>query len=510
VLTLTVDPALATGAYTVSVEATDGLSTYTESLNLTLLDSSAGAGLSFTKTTIAAGGSDQYGHTLAVTAASAWSSAITGQVLSWGSNGFGELGNNDFGNDSDVPVTVLGPDGSSPLEGIVSVAAGRTHGLALRGDGTVWAWGYASHGQLGGEQGVGAGFTGVAPDGSPIGYVPFAVPTCGPTDVISIAAGDSHSLALDASGDMWSWGNNQWGALGDGTTDHRWTPGPVLDPSGASHLYDVAVIGAGHFHSLAALTNGDLFAWGKNEYGALGNLNQPFDESLPVAVVNAAGSQITDIVDVDGGYQHSIAMDSAGQVYVWGDNYWGQLADDTMDKTLPHDQQTQDFASVLTGPTEGILPNQDIDDYPAVDVDAGADHSLVVTETDMPSYVGCHSVFAFGWGALGQNGNGLAFERDYVPVEVSTTTLGMSQISAVSAMGSHSVALVDWQPYAWCGAGTDGVGNVRTWGDNRVGQLGVGAGSLGPPCTLGAGTAACERSPEGVTAANFMIMLPNP
>ncbi len=535
VLTLTAGPSLSGSFETesvwlnpITVEASDG--EITESRTITILriasegdfdgdgdsespmEGAFAASTQFTdfaRTTIAAGGSDQYGHTLAVTRESQWSEVSDGQVMSWGSNGFGELGNNDIGNDRSEPVTVLGPDGMTPLQGIVAVAAGRTHSLALREDGTLWAWGYAAHGQLGGNQGMGAGFTGTDPVGSPIHYVPFAVPVCGLPNFVAVAAGDAHSLALDTNSMVFAWGHNQWGALGDGTSDNRWMPSPVLHPSGGV-LFGISVIGAGHFHSMAANASGDLYAWGKNEYGALGDMNQPIDASLPTAVLDESGQQITNIVDVDGGYQHSIALDSSGTVFVWGDNYWGQLGNDTMDKTLSHDQQTQDFATALTGTTVGVLPNQDIDAFPAVDVDAGADHSLVVTGSDQSP--GCNSVFSFGWGTLGQNGNGQASERDYVPVESTQSLIG-HRITSVSAMGSHSVLLSAWEPYGGCGPATPpgiapGVGSVYTWGDNRLGQLGIGEGSGLPPCTLGLQNVACETTTNLVLALSNAVALP--
>lgn len=467
VLTLTIDSSLATGDYAVSVEASDGTNSYSQDLTLTVLSSTAGLGLSFSVHTASGGGTDNFGHALAVKS--------DGSVLAWGSNGFGELGNNDFANDSDIPLQVVGPDGSSLLEDIVSVAAGRTHSLALRADGTVWTWGYASHGQLGtGNDGL---ISGLDPDSNPIGYTPFAVPVCGLVDIVSIAAGDSHSLALDDNGQAFAFGSNTWGMLGDGTTNHANTPVEVKTNASTS-FSNVAVIGAGHFHTLAVDTSGNAFAWGRNEYGALGDGNQGVDSLYPVAVVDINDIQLTGITDIDGGYQHSVALNVSGEVFAWGDNYWGQLADSTMDTSAAHDAQTNDVSSSVAALSGNTV----------IDVDAGADNTLVVTDSG--------TVLGFGWGVLGQNGDGLATERNYSPV---TTDFGSAtvDIKAVSALGS--VTLVTSENTS----GTDAT--IYTFGDDRYGQLGIGGSS--ETCTLGTATVTCVKQATEVTGA-IDILIP--
>ena len=466
VLTLAVDSALSAGGYTVSVDASDGVTTHTEGIDLTLLGVSAGSGLSFAMSTLSAGGSDTNGFTLSV--------KTDGTVQSWGSNQYGELGNNDFGTDSNTPVEVLGPDGSTPLASIVTVAAGHSHGLALREDGTVWSWGFASEGQLGTGN---DGFPGITTSGRSIGYVPFAVPVCGLTDVVAIAAGNSHSLALDSGGQVYSFGNNTWGQLGDGTTASRTTPAEVKE--NATDIFaDTAIIAAGHFHSLAVATSGNAYAWGRNEYGGLGNLAMGIDSYYPVAVQNEAGVPVSDIVDIDGGYAHSLALDSSGAVYGWGDNYWGQLADTSMDTTAPHGDQARDYSDEVTA----------LSAYTVTDVEAGGDNSLVISSGG--------EVLGFGWGTLGQNGDGNAAERDYTPVAAVFPSSTVDPVS-VSAMGSHVAVL------SQNSSGSDGT--VYVFGDDRVGQLGIGGAS--DSCTLGSSLVTCEKTPVMVSVAT-QVMLP--
>lgn len=131
------------------------------------------------------------------------------------------------------------------------VAAGKTHSLAVRGDGTVWAWGFNTSGQLG--------------DGT---YTLRRTPgqVSGPSGVIALAAGPAHSLAVSGDGTVWSWGDNWRGQLGDGKVSvPRATP---LQVAGLSNVLSVA---AGEHHSLAVRDDGTVWAWGDNRSGQLGD-----------------------------------------------------------------------------------------------------------------------------------------------------------------------------------------------------------------------------------------------
>jgi alpha-tubulin suppressor-like RCC1 family protein len=119
------------------------------------------------------------------------------------------------------------------------VAAGHEHTLLVKPDGTVWAFGANSSGQLGDNT-----FT--------IRRVPQ--PVAGLGNVIAVAAGTAHSLALTSGGTVFAWGGNSFGAVGDGTTTVKKTPV-------ALSLTSVVAIAAGDHHSLALRSNGDVYAW---------------------------------------------------------------------------------------------------------------------------------------------------------------------------------------------------------------------------------------------------------
>jgi alpha-tubulin suppressor-like RCC1 family protein len=149
---------------------------------------------------------------LAITAGGDFSLALLkdGTVWAWGRNQSGQLGNGTFGHDVNQthPVQVVG------LTDVRAIAAGSAYGIALRQDGTVWTWGNNSRGQLG----IGTTESEKA--------VPSQVPNL--IDIVSIAAGSSHTLALSADGTLWVWGNNDALQLGSRLGDHQSIPGPII------------------------------------------------------------------------------------------------------------------------------------------------------------------------------------------------------------------------------------------------------------------------------------------
>jgi alpha-tubulin suppressor-like RCC1 family protein len=205
-----------------------------------------------------------------------------------------------------VPAPVLLVPGR-PLVGVVAVAAGLAHGLALRDDGTVWAWGNNSLGQLG------DGTTGDHLAPAPVLVAPER-PLAG---VTAIAARLNHNLALTADGAVWAWGENRRGQVGDGTSTDRSTPVRV------SGLEGVVAIAAGPRHSLAVRRDGTVWAWGSNWGGPLGE-GTTTDHATPNQVHG-----LDRVIAVSGGDMHSLALTADGTVWAWGYNRYGQLGDGT-------------------------------------------------------------------------------------------------------------------------------------------------------------------------------------
>lgn len=229
-----------------------------------------------------------------------------GTVWMWGDNQDGSMGDGLIAPPSPVAVPILPtPVQVTGLSDVVAVAAGYGHGLALKSDGTVWAWGFNGHGQLG----DGTTETRTAP-----------TQVSGLANVVRIAAGDAHSVAVTSDGAVWTWGSNVGGQLGDGTTTDRLLPVQVSGLSGT------AAVAAGRYHTLALNEDGTVSAWGADQFGQLGDAGEVqagLDTVLgPFQVGGLAG-----VTKIGAGSTHSLAMKSDGTLWAWGDNTYGQLGD---------------------------------------------------------------------------------------------------------------------------------------------------------------------------------------
>ncbi|MCX6874714.1 MAG: cadherin-like beta sandwich domain-containing protein [Verrucomicrobia bacterium] len=234
-----------------------------------------------------------------------------GTVAAWGYNGNGQLGDNGYTYSSSVPVAVTS---SGILTGktVVAIAAGYYHSLALCSDGTVAAWGNNDYGQLG------AGNTSTAVTATGI--------LTGKT-VVAIAAGNSHSLALCSDGTLAAWGHNGYGQLGNGSATDSSVPVAVTS-SGILSGKTVANIAAGYSHSLAVCSDGTVAAWGYNGYGQLGTGNTS-TSSVPVAATASGILSSKTVTNIAAGYYHSLAPCSDGTVAAWGRNNYGQLGNNS-------------------------------------------------------------------------------------------------------------------------------------------------------------------------------------
>jgi len=242
-----------------------------------------------------------------------------GTVWAWGKNSGGQLGNGTAGEfeNKSTPVQVKGEGGAGYLTGVKDIAVGGLHSLALKSDGTVWAWGYGASGQLGN-----------GPTGS---QSATPVQVKGPnnegflTNVTDVAAGSSdHSVAVKSDGTVWTWGDSyQGGKLGNGTTSSSaYTPVQVKNETGTGFLTNALSVAGGDNHTLAVMKDGTVRAWGYNGAGQLGD-GTFADKSIPVQV------KVDGVKAVDGGRNHTVALKTDGTVWTWGLNDSGQLGDGT-------------------------------------------------------------------------------------------------------------------------------------------------------------------------------------
>jgi alpha-tubulin suppressor-like RCC1 family protein len=183
--------------------------------------------------------------------------------------------------------------------------------------GRVYAWGNNGHGQLG---------DGSTTNRSSPTLINFSGLQGGET-IQQISGGAYHSISVTNSGRVYAWGNNGHGQLGDGSTTNRSSP-TLINFSGLQGGETVQMVVAGSYHSLALTTNNRIYTWGTNDYGQLGD-GSTTNRSSPT-LINFSGLQGGETVQmVVAGSYHSFAGTSNGRIYAWGYNGSGQLGDDT-------------------------------------------------------------------------------------------------------------------------------------------------------------------------------------
>ena len=218
-----------------------------------------------------------------------------GTVWAWGDDGNGQFGTGAAGTDSGTPRKIAG------LSKVKAIGAAEATGYAVKTDGTLWAWGSNSYGELGRGNEVG--------DSEPIGKVP------GLSGITSVTGGSNHAFAVGSYGLVYSWGYNGEGELGRGTEGAN-EPSPAL----VVGLSGVTTIGTAFDTTWATSTGGTLWGWGSQSgFGLVGN-GSVDDAPFPVRVSNLVG-----VRDVEGGYATGYALLGNGTVRAWGAGTNGQL-----------------------------------------------------------------------------------------------------------------------------------------------------------------------------------------
>jgi alpha-tubulin suppressor-like RCC1 family protein len=224
--------------------------------------------------------------------------------MTWGANDFGQLGSSSIGTPQATPTRV------DTTNFYFQVAAGCTHTLGIRITGGLYAWGDNSQGQLGNGS-----FTAAS--------TPTAVTTL-TANVIGVAAGENFSLAIrqnppPAINELWAWGYNFYGQLGDGTSTSRNAPVQVV---GSSNWLRVS---AGQNHSQAVRGDFTAWIWGRNHVAQLGD-GTTTDRHQPGQVLADASK----VLQMAAGSNHSLGGTGVLSVFDWGLNDKGQLGDGTV------------------------------------------------------------------------------------------------------------------------------------------------------------------------------------
>ena len=368
----------------------------------------------------------------------------------------------DFNSGTFASTTVSGTGtGASVVlsldEEVSQVFAGNYHTLAIKTDGTLWAWGHNSYGELG----LGATSTLVSS--------PTQVGT--DTNWRAVAGGLYYTLAIKTDGTLWAWGYNGQGELGLGDTTDRYSPTQVGTDT------NWQAVSTGNYHTLAIKTDGTLWAWGYNNDGQLG-LGDTTNRSSPTQV----GTD-TNWRAVAGGAWHTLAIKTDGTLWAWGYNGYGQLGlGDTTDRSSPTQVGTDtNWQAIANGywhasaiKTDGTLWAWGHNSYGELglgDTDGRSSPTQVGTDTNWQAVAGggCRALgyytlaiktdgtlWTWGYNNHGQLGLGDTTDRSS-PTQVGTDTNWQA-----ASGGSYHVLDIK----------TDGT--LWAWGYNASGQLGLG------------------------------------
>ena len=233
-------------------------------------------------TAVAAGGN----HSLAINS--------QGELWSWGSNGFGQTGFGTTSGNTLVPTRV------GTASNWTAVSAGGNHSLAVNSNGELFVWGSNWSGATG--LGITSGNT----------LVPTRIGTA--SNWTTVSAGNTHSLAMNAQGELWAWGSNWGGVTGLGIAGDD-----TLTPTRVGTASNWTTVSTACYHSLAINAQGELWAWGSNGYGATGLGTFSGDTLTPTRVGTAS-----DWTAVAAGHGHSLAINAQGELFSWGTHDAGQ------------------------------------------------------------------------------------------------------------------------------------------------------------------------------------------
>ncbi|MBR0027969.1 MAG: hypothetical protein IJP58_04915, partial [Clostridia bacterium] len=220
------------------------------------------------------------------------------------------------------------------------------------------------------------------------GDLKLAVPT--------VKSGRDFHIALMDNGTVWTWGNNTYGQLGDGTTYRSYYPIRVKNAEGTAFLDNVVAIDAGDYHALALTADGTVYAWGRNRYGETGNANAgtyvsgnttyEYKKTLPVKVTLPE-----EIAFVAAGASHSVALGISGRAYSWGYNGYGQLGNNLAGR---HDMYTYTGKCINANYTDSDAENYMYFATPQVVRDLNNGHNVKTdyNEKNVDEYEPIHNI----------------------------------------------------------------------------------------------------------------------
>ena len=375
-----------------------------------------------------------------------------GKVYTWGYNYFGQLGDGTE-TDSRIPICISDISGN-PLQTktIIQVVVGENHTVVLDEQGKVYTWGWNFYGELG------DGIIAMGPGGnysnSPICISDIPEHPLQTKIITQISARDEYTAVLDQEGKVYTWGLNSSGQLGDGTTESKNTPQAISDiPGNKLNGKKIVQVSLGNSHSVAIDQEGQVYTWGNNDYGKLGDgtteIGYNKHRSTPKCISEVAESlQGKKIVNISAGGIYTIAVDEKGQVYTWGDNYYGELGDGITEMGPTKYRETPICISEIA---EHVFFGKKIRQ-----ISAGSYHAIVMDEEGR--------IYTWGANTKGQLVTGSLIDSD-LPISINISgenkILG-KKIVKIASSGNGRILALDEQ------------GKLYTWGANCFGQLGDG------------------------------------
>ncbi len=333
---------------------------------------------------------------------------MDGVLYTWGDNDCGQLGTGEI--DANHIPKMITIDGGKK---VVMVEVGMADSAAITEDGSLYTWGYNSNGELG---------NGTASDS----YIPVEITIDGGKKVTAVSLGNYHSAAITEDGSLYTWGNNEHGQLGDGTTEERYTPTKITIDGGKK----VIAVSLGGGHSAAITEDGSLYTWGWNANGQLGD--GTLEDRYTPTKVETDGKKV---IAVSLGEQHSAAITEDGALYMWGCNGSGRLGNNSSEDLSVPTRITIDGGKKVTF------------------VALGSEHSAAITSDG--------SLYTWGNNWYGRLGFVTDYpdKAQYSPKKV--TIDGGAKVVFVALGKEHSTAITE-------------NGSLYTWGYNWNGQLGTG------------------------------------
>ena len=304
------------------------------------------------------------------------------------------------------------------------LSGGASHSVAVDEDGVVWSWGRYTYGELGDGRIGDIDHIGTWPpqdqmysQGRPVQAV---IP--GNPRIVEVVAGSAHSLAVDEDGNVYAWGSNQWGDLGVGGYGGSETSDARL-PYRVEGIPPMKSLAAGYYHNIGLTENGGIWTWGSGWEGQLG-AGWFGAGHLPVEV------DLEDVVAVAAGCRHGMALKADGTVWTWGRNDYGQIGNnDTNNVCYP--VKVEGLSNIVA-------------------ISAGNYHSIAL--------MGDGTVWSWGNNQYGQLGiDDEILLKSLVPVQISSALLK---------------DVVQIEGYYHGGMALTGEGDLYVWGAGGNGQLG--------------------------------------